>query len=164
MRSSFRVLVFFPDGEGAEVSECPDASLSERWLKLWEDILAGGGPVVAHMMGSPLSHFEVRMAGPTGQWLAYGRCQFEVAISRGGNTAQDVAALEHFARLYEANCRAVGVTVDDRTLGQIHEMAAVPGVLLFDRVDADCPNEQKAALAQLCFHFTAAFLRYPKKE
>src|SRR4051794_3598729 len=100
MRDKFTTHIFYADGGSPESGDRRLSDLSPRWLAIFDDLLTRHGPVMRHNMGSTLSHFDVVMAGPAVELLAFGKICFRLAISLGTASEQDQASVSQFREVW----------------------------------------------------------------
>jgi len=158
--ASFEVHIFYPDGEAPESGEQVIEELSPKWLALFENFLDRNGPVFDQNLGSTLSHFDVRMGGPIGQWIVNNETCFDFAISRGEGSDQDNASIEHMRTLLQSVVQASGKVLSDSAEEVLTGSARKPSLLLFDSCSPGIDEQNKGAAIELTCHQTGAYLRY----
>ena len=159
MREVFAIQIFYADGGPPESGERRISDLSPKWMSICDDLIASYGPVMKHNMGSTLSHFDIAMAGPMVQLLAYGQTCFRIAISLGTGSEQDRATVLQFREIWTRLVESAGNTVDPAAMRVLDQAASERCVLVLDAlqpVDAD----QKLALLQLGEHLAGAYFKY----
>jgi hypothetical protein len=113
-------------------------------------------------MGGSLSFFDVRVAGPQIELLAYGNPCFYLVTSRGKASRQDVASAKLFCRKFTALVESAGIG-SAPTPGALTVIDQAPSqccALILDQLNTEIENEEKEALAQLGYHLIAAYLQY----
>ena len=159
MGDSFKIQLYFPDGDPPETGERDAADLSQRWLDQCSEILNYFGPVFNHNMGSTLSHFDIRMAGPMVELLANNNTCFRLAILCGTGTEQEHATKDQFASLLNRVVSAVENDVAPETIESMGIENKTRMLLALDLL-ADVPEDQKQALFQLGEHLAWAYIQY----
>ena len=160
MTVAFGIHFFYPDGGPPESGVQRIDALSEKWLSICRNVFKLNGPVFTHNMGSTLSHFDIDFAGPICQLRIHGRMCFELAISSGTHTQQDVATMEHFRKTL-VHCASIsGSELSDSASATITDAVANPCVLVIDQLVDEIEDEDRHALIQLGYHFVGAYYEY----
>jgi len=159
VHDGFAVRIFYADGGPPESGERRISDLSPKWMAICDDLLAGYGPVMKHNMGSTLSHFDIAMAGPMVELLAFGQTCFRLAISLGSGSEQDRATVSQFRGLWTGLVQSAGNTVDTAAMRLLDGAATERCVLVLDACQP-ADDGQKLALAQLGEHLAAAYFKY----
>jgi hypothetical protein len=164
MNGVFGVHIFYPDGGPPESGSQPIDALSVNWLSICRDLLNAQGAVFSHNMGSTLSHFDIELAGPVGRLVAYGKTCFDIAITLGANTDQDVLSSTYFRKKLDDYVNSAGNALSQSALDTIDAAATNRCVLLIDKCVSDVDDEQKHALIQIGYHLVAAYYEYTSQE
>ncbi len=164
MQDTFALHIFYPDGGPPDSAEKKISELSPKWLGICADLLAHYGPVMNHNMGNALSHFDVRMGGPTVHLLAFEHLCYQVAISRGSGSEQDRAAVSQFKTLLEKAVEIAGKVVDRAVIAVLDEASCTQSALVFDMCQPAVDENQKHALADLGVHLAGAYYQYSASE
>ncbi len=160
MTTAFCIHFFYPDGEPPESGSQQVAALSEKWLSICREVFNLNGPVFTYNMGSSLSHFDIEFAGPICKLKINGRMCFELAITSGDATQQDIATIDYFRTTLGRYVCIAGSDLTDSASATIKSAVANPSVLVIDHLVNDIEDEQKHALIQLGYHFVGAYYEY----
>src|SRR5439155_5915840 len=99
-------------------------------MSICDDLLASYGPVMKHNMGSTLAHFDIAMAGPMVELLAYGQTCFRLGISLGTNSEQDRATILHFREIWTRLVENAGNMADPAAMRTLDQAATEQCVLV----------------------------------
>lgn len=160
MVKCFKIHFFYPDGGPPESGEQLIDGLSEKWLKICNDLLEHYGPVINHNMGSTLSHFDIRMGGPIGTLLVNGNTCFEFAISLGQISKQDRATTNHFKNILLKTREITSTPISESALNIVEMANNYSTLLLFDSVNTEVNENDKEALIDLGVHLAGAYFQY----
>jgi hypothetical protein len=160
MREVFTVHIFYPDGGPPESGERRISNLSPKWMGICSEMLAHYGPVMKHNMGNALAHFDIAMAGPMVELLAFGQMCFRLAISLGSSSEQDRATVLQFRQIWTRLVEGAGNTIHPEAMRVLNEAAMEQSVLVLDTCQPAVDDDQKVALAQLGEHLAGAYIKY----
>jgi hypothetical protein len=164
MIAAFGVHIFYPDGGPPESGSQSIDALSINWLSICRDLLDARGVVFSHNIGSTLSHFDIELAGPVGKLVAHGKTCFDIAITLGTNTDQDVLTSTYFRKKLADNVNSAGNALSQSAFDTIDSAASNRCVLLIDNCVSDVDDEQKQALIQIGYHLVAAYYEFTSQE
>jgi hypothetical protein len=159
VRDVFAIHVFYADGGPPESGERRISELAPKWIGICDDLLAHHGPVMRHNMGSTLSHFDIVMAGPMLELLAFGQACFRLAISLGTGSEQDQATVLEFCKIWSRLVESAGNKVNPVATGILDQAATKQSVLVLDTAQP-ADKADKLALAQLGQHLAAAYFKW----
>jgi hypothetical protein len=159
VRDTFTIHIFYADGSAPESGERRLSDLSPKWLAICGDLLTHHGPVMRHNMGGTLSQFDVVMAGPAVELLAFGKTSFRLAISLGTASKQDDATVSQFRELWTRLVESTGNTVAAAAMRVFDRAATEPCVLVVDTCQP-VDDDDKLALYQLGEHLIGAYIKY----
>ena len=160
MIESWQVHQFFPDGDVPVSGTYQMPQLSERWLAVCESFLDQFGPVFNQDLGSTLSHFRIRMAGPVGELFAHDEVHFVFGLSRGQHSDQDRSSVDWFAKHLRTIVTSQGRLVAPEVESTLEKSELTPTFLLLDLARKDLDDDQKVALFQLGIHLAGAYFRW----
>jgi hypothetical protein len=164
MNGAFGVHIFYSDGGPPESGSQSIDALSVSWLSICRDLLNAKGAVFCHNMGSTLSHFDIELAGPVGRLVANGKTCFDIAITLGANTDQDVLTSTYFRKKLDDYVNSSGNALSQSAFDTIDAAATNRCVLLIDNCVSDVDDEQKHALIQIGYHLVAAYYEYTSQQ
>ena len=160
MREVFTVHIFYPDGDPPDSGERRISDLSQKWMGICSGLLTHYGPVMKHNMGSTLAHFDIAMAGPIVELLAFDQMCFRLAISLGSSSEQDRATVLQFREIWTRLVESAGKTVEPAAMRILDQAATEQSVLVLDTCLPAVDDDQKVALAQLGEHLAGAYIKY----
>ncbi|MCU0714475.1 MAG: hypothetical protein MUC43_20695 [Pirellula sp.] len=139
MNGSFVVHIFYSDGGPPESGSQSIDALSVSWLSICHDLLVG-------------------------RLVANGKTCFDIAITLGANTDQDVLTSTYFRKKLDDYVNSSGNALSQSAFDTIDAAATNRCVLLIDNCVSDVDDEQKHALIQIGYHLVAAYYEYTSQQ
>jgi hypothetical protein len=160
MPRDFKMTIFYPDGGEPETVAFRPSSLSPKWSKICHDMLDQLGLVFRQNMGHTLSHFDIRLAGPTGRLFVHGYPCYEFSVFRGQRDEPNLATIRHFEDFSVAACKAAHTKFSEAGRAALQGLGDEPALLMFDYCHPEIESDQKLAIGQLGVHLADAYFDY----